>query len=113
MTNARTMHASGKWKSDTILRWSLTVNRLPVDSYTLCLLGVEALELHRTGSPRDVEAHFLFKGYLGRTPGEHADALERLGRVDELVTSMVDPNKSERAVSDCLPRSIKAYFCVL
>lgn len=65
-------------------------------SYTLALLGVEALELHRVASPH-LLSHPFFVEYDSPNPAVRSGVKARLGSLDEVLTSMVDARKSERA----------------
>ncbi|CAN0012570.1 unnamed protein product, partial [Hapterophycus canaliculatus] len=67
-------------------------------SFTLALVGIEALDLQSVDSPEDlVERHALLRDFNNHNdPAAMQVARERLGFVNEVVASMMDSHKSER-----------------
>ncbi|CAN0360309.1 unnamed protein product, partial [Laminaria digitata] len=67
-------------------------------SFTLALLGVEALDLQSVDCPEDLVVHHaLFREYNVDDPSARQAARDRLGAVNEVLASMVDATKSERS----------------
>ena len=67
-------------------------------SFTLALLGIEALDLQSVDCPEELAAHHaLFRDFNVDDPSARQVARDRLGAVNEVLASMVDPSKSERS----------------
>ena len=72
-------------------------------SFTLALLGIEALDLQSVDSPQDlVEHHVLLRGYSDGDPSLRQAARERLRAVNDTVLAMMDTTKSERRAVSAL-----------
>lgn len=87
---------------------------LPARSYTLALLGIEALELQSVDSPQALEEqHPLLRDYVSRDTRVAKAVRDRLAAVDEVLTSMVDGRKSERAEVGAVQKCsfVIFFFC--
>lgn len=66
-------------------------------SFTLALLGIEALDLQKVDSPSELVCHHaLLRDFNADDASVRQAVRERLGVVNETIAAMMDSHKSER-----------------
>lgn len=81
-------------------------------SFTLALLGIEALDLQKVDSPNEMVLHHaLLRDFNADDASVRQTARERLGVVNETIAAMMDSHKSERRAVGLFASSVILLFC--